>query len=120
MTLPLELRRRIPAAKALEAVQMYSYGKQTGKLKVALKKSELYSSVCGQVVTRCAAAMDASQYKDYVLVCSSSRSSAINMRPTLRAHHHPARRQLQEHGRAQGHQRYRRPDQQENHRSARP
>ena len=46
---------------------------------MALKKSELYSSIwksCDEL--RCG--MDASQYKDYVLVLYSSNTSLINTR----------------------------------------
>ena len=39
-------------------------------------------------------------------------------RPALRAHHHPAGRQLRRHGGAQGQERHRRPDQQEDPRAA--
>jgi type I restriction enzyme M protein len=64
MTLPLggTAPQKFLRLKALEAVQ----SKQE-KLKVALKKSELYSSLWSSC-DALRGGMDASQYKDYVLV----------------------------------------------------
>ena len=85
---------------------------------MALKKSELYSSLwssCDDL----RGGMDASQYKDYVLVLLFIKYVSDKYADVpFAADHRPARRQLQGHGRAQGHARHRRPDQQEDHRPA--
>ena len=85
---------------------------------MALKKSELYSSLwasCDEL----RGGMDASQYKDYVLVLLfikyiSDKYAGQPYAPITI----PRGRQLQGHGRAQGQARHRRPDQQEDHRPA--
>ena len=85
---------------------------------MALKKSELYSSLwssCDEL----RGGMDASQYKDYVLVLLfikyvSDKYAGQPYAPITI----PDGRQLQGHGRAQGQARHRRPDQQEDHRAA--
>ena len=93
--------------------QYESRGKQ-----LAIKKSELYSSLwasCDEL----RGGMDASQYKDYVLVLLFIKYVSDKYAGhALRADHHPRGRQLQGHGRAQGQDRHRRPDQQEDHRAA--
>ncbi len=69
---------------------------------MALKKSELYSplwSSCDEL----RGGMDASQYKDYVLVLLfikyvSDKSAGVPYAPIT----HPARLQLQGHGRPEG------------------
>ena len=69
---------------------------------MALKKSELYSSLwssCDEL----RGGMDASQYKDYVLVLLFIKYVSDKYAgDAVCADHHPARRQLQGHGRAQG------------------
>ena len=85
---------------------------------MAIKKSELYSSLwssCDEL----RGGMDASQYKDYVLVLLfikyvSDKYAGVPYAPITI----PAGRELQGHGRAQGQARHRRPDQQEDHRPA--
>ena len=78
---------------------------------MAIKKSELYSSLwssCDEL----RGGMDASQYKDYVLVLLFVKYVSDKLRgPALRADHDPAGRELRRHGRAQGQDRHRRPDQ---------
>ena len=86
---------------------------------MALKKSELYSSLwasCDEL----RGGMDASQYKDYVLVLLfvkyvSDRYAGQPYAPD----HDSEGRELRRHGRAQGQDRHRRPDQQEDPRAAR-
>jgi type I restriction-modification system DNA methylase subunit len=73
---------------------------------MALKKSELYSSLW-QSCDELRGGMDASQYKDYVLVLLfikyiSDKYERQICRRALCAHHHPRGRQLQGYGRAQG------------------
>src|SRR5687768_1139513 len=84
-----------------------------------VKKSELYSSLwksCDEL----RGGMDASQYKDYVLVLLfvkyvSDKYAGVRYAPITT----PDGASFQRHGRPQGQGRHRRPDQQADHRSAR-
>jgi type I restriction enzyme M protein len=69
---------------------------------VAIKKSELYSSLwasCDEL----RGGMDASQYKDYVLVLLFVKYVSDRCRPALYAHNHPSGCKLQRYGGTQGH-----------------
>ncbi len=82
---------------------------------MATKKSEIYSSLW-QSCDALRGGMDASQYKDYVLVLLFIKYVSDKILRPLLLHHRPPRSRLQRHGCPQRHSRHRRLNQQENHR----